>query len=91
MHLEETTREGERRMISEELPRVAALLKTLRPHLVVYGYTSAGALSGPSFSADINQEIGPIVGCPVLDILTAVKEELNRLGARKVAVLTSCP
>jgi maleate isomerase len=88
MYLEETTPEGEKRMISEEVPRGAALLKTLRPHLVVFGCTSAGALSGPNFSADINREIGPMVGCPVLDILTAVKEELNRLGARKVAVLT---
>jgi len=88
MYLEETTPEGEKRMISEEVPRGAALLKTLLPHLVVFGCTSAGALSGPNFSADINREIGPMVGCPVLDILTAVKEELNRLGARKVAVLT---
>jgi len=89
MYLEETTAEGERKMISEELPRAARLLKTLRPHLVVFGCTSAGAISGPNFSAEINREVGPMVGCPVLDILTAVTEELNRTGAKKLAVITA--
>lgn len=88
MYLEETTPEGERKMISEELPRAARLLKTLRPHLVIFGCTSAGALSGPNFSSEINRDIGSIVGCPVLDILTAVTEQLNRIRARKLAVLT---
>ena len=88
MYLEETTPEGERRMISEEVPRVAGLLKTLRPNLVVFGCTSAGALSGPNFSREINRNIGAIVGCPVLDILSPVAEELNRVRAKKLAVLT---
>ena len=88
MYLEETTPEGERRMLTEEVPRASGLLKTLRPHLVVFGCTSAGALSGPNFCAEMNREIGPMVGCPVLDILTAVTEELNRIGARKLAVIT---
>jgi len=88
MYLEETTPEGERKMISEELPRAARLLKTLRPHLVVFGCTSAGALSGPNFLKESNENIGPLVGCPVLDILSPVAEELNRVQAKKLAVLT---
>ncbi|MBI5966863.1 MAG: aspartate/glutamate racemase family protein [Deltaproteobacteria bacterium] len=88
MYLEETTPEGERRMISEEVPRGAALLKTLRPNLVVFGCTSAGALSGPDFPRKLNRKIGRIVGCPVLDILSPVAEELNRVQAKKLAVLT---
>jgi len=88
MYLEETTPEGEAKMTSEELPRAARLLKTLRPHLVVFGCTSAGALSGPSFLQEMNERIGPLVGCPVLDILSPVAEELNRVQAKKLAVLT---
>jgi maleate isomerase len=88
MYLEETTPEGERRMLSEEVPRAASLLKTLHPHLVVFGCTSAGALSGPNFPQEINSQIGTIVGCPVLDILTSVAEELKRIQAKKLAVLT---
>ncbi|MCJ7492790.1 MAG: aspartate/glutamate racemase family protein [Deltaproteobacteria bacterium] len=88
MYLEETTPEGERRMLSEEVPRAANLLKTLHPHLVVFGCTSAGALSGSNFPQEINRQIGTIVGCPVLDILTPVAEELKRIQAKKLAVLT---
>jgi len=88
MYLEETTPQGEERMISEELPRAAQLLRTLHPHRVVFGCTSAGALHGASFPQEINRTIGPIVGCPVLDILSPVAEELERFGAKKLAVLT---
>jgi maleate isomerase len=88
MYLEETTPQGEERMISEELPRAAQLLRTLRPHRVVFGCTSAGALHGASFPQEINRTIGAIVGCPILDILSPVAEELERVGAKKLAVLT---
>lgn len=88
MYLEETTPQGEERMISEELPRAAQLLRTLHPHRVVFGCTSAGALHGASFPQEINRTIGAIVGCPVLDILSPVAEELKRVGAKKLAVLT---
>jgi maleate isomerase len=88
MYLEETTPEGERRMIAEEVPKAAELLKTLRPNLVVFGCTSGGALFGPDFPQELRRRIGGIVGCAVLDILTPVTEELNRVQARKLAVLT---
>ena len=88
MYLEETTPQGEERMISEELPRAAQLLRTLHPHRVVFGCTSAGALHGASFPQEINRTIGAIVGCPILDILSPVAEELERVGAKKLAVLT---
>jgi maleate isomerase len=88
MYLEETTPQGEERMISEELPRAAQLLRTLRPHRVVFGCTSAGALHGASFPQEINRTIGAIVGCPVLDILSPVAEELERVRVKKLAVRT---
>ncbi len=88
MYLEETTPEGERRMLSEELPKAAELLRTLHPHLVVFGCTSAGAVYGPDFSEELNRRIGEMVGCPVLDILGPVAEELNRVRAKRIAVLT---
>jgi maleate isomerase len=88
MYLEETTPKGEERMISEGLPRAAQLLRTLHPHRVVFGCTSAGALHGASFPQEINRTIRAIVGCPILDILSPVAEELERVGAKKLAVLT---
>ena len=88
MYLEETTPQEEERMISEELPRAAQLLGTLHPHRVVFGCTSAGALHGAGFPQEINRTIGAIVGCPVLDILSPVAEELKGIGAQKLAVVT---
>ena len=53
MYLEETTRSAEMKMIEEFAPKAAELVKTARPHLVVFGCTSAGSLGGPQYDKEI--------------------------------------
>ncbi|MBI2164895.1 MAG: aspartate/glutamate racemase family protein [Chloroflexi bacterium] len=82
------TIEAEERMLDEYLPKAAQEISTLRPHLVVFGCTSAGALRGPSHEKEMLQGLSGTTGAPVISIMGAVEAQLRRLGARSVAVLT---
>lgn len=88
MYLEETTRIAERRMIEEFAPEAARSVKTLRPHFVVFGCTSAGSLGGPKYDEEICSRISKITGVPTIGVFSTVREALRGLGARTVAVIT---
>lgn len=85
MHLEEATPEAERRMVAEFAVPAAAQLKTLYPHLVVFGCTSAGAVGGEEA---ICHRLGTIVGSPCLGVVASVTEALRRRALRRIAVIT---
>lgn len=82
------TIEAEEQMLDEYLPKSAREIATLRPDVVVFGCTSAGALRGPAYEQRLAQELSGITGAPTVTIMGAVAKELARLGARRVAVLT---
>src|ERR671931_18318 len=52
VHLEDTTAEAEAVMLDEHLPPTIRDLATARPHVMVFGCTSAGALRGNRTEAD---------------------------------------
>ena len=82
------TIEAEERMLDEYLPKSAQEISTMRPDVVVFGCTSAGALRGPAYEQGLAQQLSQATGAPAITIMGAVVEELNRLAARRVAVLT---
>lgn len=82
------TIEAEERMLDEYLPANAKEIGTLRPDVVVFGCTSAGALRGPAYERNLALELSKITGAPTVTIMGAVVEELNRLGAKRVALLS---
>ena len=82
------TIEAEERMLDEYLPKSAEEISTLRPDVVVFGCTSAGALRGPAYEQELAQELSRITSAPTVTIMGAVVEELARISARRVAVLT---
>lgn len=88
MYLERTTREAEMRMIEEFAPSAAELVKTARPHFVIFGCTSAGSLKGPEYDREISGRISRITGVPTVGVFSSVRESLGRSGAKNVAVLT---
>jgi maleate isomerase len=88
MYLEETTREAEIRMIEEFAPPSVELVKTARPHFVIFGCTSAGSLKGPEYDREISSRISRITGVPTIGVFSSVREVLRRSKARSVAVLT---
>ena len=88
MYLEETTRDAEIRMIEEFAPRAAELVKTAKPHFVIFGCTSAGSLGGPRYDKEICDRLSAITGVPTIGVFSSVREVLLRAKAHSVAVIT---
>ncbi|MBI3075597.1 MAG: aspartate/glutamate racemase family protein [Deltaproteobacteria bacterium] len=88
MYLEETTREGELRMINEFVPPAAELVRTVYPDLVVFGCTSAGSLGGLAFDRKVCDDIAKATGARTIGVLSSVAHQLKQLRARRLAVLT---
>jgi maleate isomerase len=91
MRLPTTTEADEARMLDAHVMPAAADLATIRPDLVVFSCTSAGALRGRDYEAQLCREIAAAAGAPVVSTLGAVRQELARLAVRAVAVVTPYP
>lgn len=82
------TIEAEEMMLDVYLPECAKQIGTLHPDVVVFGCTSAGALRGPAYEQELAGEISRATGAPTVTIMGAVVDELQRIGARRIAMLT---
>jgi maleate isomerase len=91
MRLPTTTEADEVRMLDAHVLPAAADLGTMRPDVVVFSCTSAGALRGRAYETRLCQEIADAAGAPVVSTMEAVRDVLDRLGARSVAVVTPYP
>jgi maleate isomerase len=88
MFLVDTTREAELEMIEEHAPIAARDLGTLEPDLLIFGCTSAGALYGAKYDAEVCERLGAISRAPALGVLTAIAQQLDRIEAKRLAVIT---
>ena len=88
MFLEDTTREGEIRMIEDSLPEAARTLRTMKPAVTVFGCTSGGSLFGRGYDRRIQKRLEDATGAEAVTILSALSEEFTLLGARRLVVLT---
>ena len=91
MRLPATTEADEARMLDTHVLPAAADLATIRPDVVVFSCTSAGALRGRDYEAKLCGEIAAAASAPVVSTMQAVRAELARLGLRSVAVVTPYP
>ena len=91
MRLPTTTESDEARMLDAHVMPAAADLATIRPDLVVFSCTSAGALRGRAYEARLCEEIAAATSAPVVSTMEAVRAELARLGVGSVAVVTPYP
>jgi len=88
MHLVDTTVAGESRMLDEYALPAALALATARPHVIVFGCTSAGSLRGNEYEDGLIDEISSRTGIQTLSVMRCVREGLRRLGAERIAVIT---
>ena len=88
MFLEDTTAEGEYRMLDEFALPAARDLGTARLDVVVFGCTSAGALRGNDYDAELCHRIAGLTGAPVVSTIASVRSAIRSHGARKVGVIT---
>ena len=88
MYLEETTPEGESVMLDEHLPRATSDLATARPDVTVFACTSAGALRGNQYEAELIDRIGTQTGAATVSVAAAVRWAIRSAGCRRVGVIT---
>lgn len=91
MRLTCATVDDEARMLDAHTMPAAEDLATIRPDVVVFSCTSAGALRGRAFDASLCADIGRVTGAPVVSTLTAVGDALRVARARSVALVTPYP
>ena len=91
MRLPATTEADEIRMLDAHVLPAAADLATMRPDVVVFSCTSAGALRGRDYEIRLCGQIGEAAGAPVVSTMQAVRDELRDLRVRSVAVVTPYP
>jgi maleate isomerase len=88
MYMEETTVEGESRMLDEFTMPAARDVATAHPHVIVFGCTSAGALRGNAYDAELTQEIARQTGIPTVSVIKSVRDALQKLSATRLVVVT---
>ncbi len=88
MYLEDTTPQGEHRMLDEHVLPAARDLATARPDLIVFGCTSAGALRGNGYDAELCRRISDLSGVPTVSVIASVRRAIAASGARRVGVVT---
>lgn len=88
MYMEATTVEGEEAMLDRHTLPAARDVATARPDVVVFGCTSAGALRGNAYDAELCRGISDVTGKPTVSVIESVRNRLAALEARRIAVLT---
>ena len=88
MYMEDTTPAGENRMLDEFALPAARDLGTARPDVVVFGCTSAGALRGNDYDAELCERISELTGAPAVSTIGAVRAAIEASGADRIGVIT---
>jgi maleate isomerase len=88
MFMEDTTAAGENRMLDEFALPAARDLGTARPDVVVFGCTSAGALRGNDYDAQLCDQIANLTGAPTVSTIASVRAAIEASGATSVGVIT---
>lgn len=88
MYMESTTVAGEEKMLQDELAPAARRIASVDPELVIFGCTSAAALRGIDGDAAIARRVGRIAGCPCITVVQAAVQEIRRLKAQRLLLVT---
>lgn len=86
--LAEVSDAAEARMLDEAVPAAARLLAAVRPDLLVFGCTSAGALRGADGDRALAADLEAEAGCPVVSAFSAVLAALDRRVVGPVALFS---
>jgi maleate isomerase len=88
MYLEDATPEDEGRMLDEFVLPAVRDLATAHPHVIVFGCTSAGALRGNEYDAQLTDDIADRTGVPAVSVIKSVRDALRTLDAVRLVVVT---
>jgi maleate isomerase len=88
MFMEETTPQAEAEMLDRHALPAARAVASARPHVIVFGCTSAGALRGNAYDAEFCGRLAHETGTPVVSVIKAVREAVAKRNGRRLGVVT---
>ncbi|MHB8504803.1 MAG: maleate cis-trans isomerase family protein, partial [Acidimicrobiales bacterium] len=88
MYMAETTALAEERMLDEFAEPAARDVGTAKPDVVVFGCTSAGALRGNDYDAELCERISELTCAPTISTIQSVREAILSSGASVIGVVT---
>ena len=88
MWLKEATVDAENRMLDDYVFPAARDIASAKPHVIVFGCTSAGALRGNDYDAWLLKEIEQRTGTPTVSVIKSVRKELRKISASNIVVVT---
>ena len=88
MHMTEATRAAENAMLDQYLPQAIADIASARPHITIFGCTSASALRGDEYDKELCSLISEQTGGVTISTIAAVNDAIAASAASRVAILT---
>ena len=80
--------EAENRMLDDYVFPAARDIASAKPHVIVFGCTSAGALRGNDYDSWLMREIEQRTGTPTVGVIKAVRKVLREIAASNIVVVT---
>lgn len=88
MFMEETTPQAESEMLDRYALPAALAVASVRPHVIVFGCTSAGALRGNAYDDEFCRRIAHETRTPVVSVINAVRQAITKRKGRRIGVVT---
>ena len=88
MYMVETTPAAEAEMLDVYAFPAARAVASARPHVIVFGCTSAGALRGTAYDAEFCSRMADEAGIPVVSVINAVRRAIEKRGGHRIGVVT---
>ncbi len=76
------------RMLDHHVLPAAEALATVRPHIVVFGSTTASRVRGADYDTGLCSRIADATGAEAVSVTQAVSQALRNTGATRIAVIT---
>ena len=88
MYLKDTTVKGEEEMLDVHFPKALYDLSTVKPRIIVFGCTSAGALRGNAYDETLCKKIEEVGACVSVSVIASVRKKITEKKLKKIGVLT---
>ena len=88
MFMPDMTTASEEQMLDQFTLPAAAMVRTVSPHIVVFGSTSACLLRGKAYDRELCERVGELTGAEPVSVVESVTQALFDARATRVAVVS---
>jgi maleate isomerase len=88
MFMPDMTAASEEQMLDQFTLPAAAMVRTVSPHIVVFGSTSACLLRGKAYDRELCERVGELTGAEPVSVVESVTQALFDARATRVAVVS---